>query len=474
MPLVSVSVRSWIASFAARPTSHQISVYLAQVVALVRRSGMDGPLRAIADSAFSGQERRKLVTNACEKAGLGSVRIYSNSEMSAVRFCTGAHPEEGAILVCQADEEYFTIALLQYGDDILESVAVQIHGSFSKSKLDDLQTSNGCNRDQAATQLFDHLIGGIQEILSNTSHDMPLRNVVLCGDLADIPALRWRLAALLGMEPVVMEHPTFASAEGAAVMTNNLLPSSAGHQISLLSMTEFHYGIASQNGDVVLVLARSTTIPVKKTCQWNVTKGEKFYLIEAGSNPDPDDPPIERFTAPFTGKAKFTLWAAADGIVRFSIEPVEGTAPKKPAQPRSNQVIPKSAPKVKADTDAYQQPAPSDNTDYYNHHLEKFGVNIVYPDGRHNEIGDLYITATEMIFVKKSKAVRLAFGFIGTALQKGEEKLRFNLADIISGGRTKIGLNSSVYQITLRNGEVYKICVNNPLKIACLEQRFGR
>jgi len=76
--------------------------------------------------------------------------------------------------------------------------------------------------------------------------------------------------------------------------------------------------------------------------------------------------------------------------------------------------------------------------------------------------------------VKKSKGARLAFGFIGTALEKGEEKLRFTLSDIISGGRTKIGLNSNVYQITLRSGETYKICVNNPAKIACLEQRFGR
>jgi len=101
-------------------------------------------------------------------------------------------------------------------------------------------------------------------------------------------------------------------------------------------------------------------------------------------------------------------------------------------------------------------------------------LNILYPDGRTNEIGDLYITATEMIFVKKSKGARLAFGFIGTALEKGEEKLRFTLSDIISGGRTKIGLNSNVYQITLRSGETYKICVNNPAKIACLEQRFGR
>ena len=120
----------------------------------------------------------------------------------------------------------------------------------------------------------------------------------------------------------------------------------------------------------------------------------------------------------------------------------------------------------------YQQPA-APSMDYQNNHLEKFGVNIVYPDGRYNEIGDLYITANELIFVKKSKAVMAAFGFLGKALEQGEEKLRFSFAEIAGGCRTKIGINPNVYQINLHNGQVYKICVNNPSKIACLAQRFG-
>lgn len=120
-----------------------------------------------------------------------------------------------------------------------------------------------------------------------------------------------------------------------------------------------------------------------------------------------------------------------------------------------------------------RQPAANGASNYTEKQQEHFGVNIVYPDGRYNEIGDLYITDTEMIFVKKSKGVRIAFGFLGTAMQQGEEKLRFNLADIISGGRTRIGLNSNVYQITLRNGDTYKLCVNNPAKLSYLERMFG-
>ena len=77
----------------------------------------------------------------------------------------------------------------------------------------------------------------------------------------------------------------------------------------------------------------------------------------------------------------------------------------------------------------YQAP-PSQPTAPYNAATQKCGVNIVYPDG-HNEIGDLYISPTELTFVKKSKAVRLAFGFLGSAIENGTEALRINVCDIV-------------------------------------------
>ena len=76
----------------------------------------------------------------------------------------------------------------------------------------------------------------------------------------------------------------------------------------------------------------------------------------------------------------------------------------------------------------------------------KAGVNIVYPDG-HNEIGDLYFSATTVRFVKKSKAVRVAFGFLGSAMENGEQVLHFPVSEIVSGQKTRIGLNGNVYQI---------------------------
>ena len=82
----------------------------------------------------------------------------------------------------------------------------------------------------------------------------------------------------------------------------------------------------------------------------------KFLLFEYFNDDiDPDDPPIERFTAPFTGKAKFTLWVEADGIVRFSMEPVEGTAPKKSAQPGGDRMPPNSVPRTQSGAVNYTQ-----------------------------------------------------------------------------------------------------------------------
>lgn len=120
----------------------------------------------------------------------------------------------------------------------------------------------------------------------------------------------------------------------------------------------------------------------------------------------------------------------------------------------------------------YQQPAYQQPADYYKDTPEKADVNIVYPDG-HNEIGVLYITQTELVFHKKSKGVLIAFGFLGNQLESGQLKLRINMSDIVSGGRTKIGLNPNVYQIVLRDGAVFKICFNNPSKIQYLARRFG-
>ncbi len=119
-----------------------------------------------------------------------------------------------------------------------------------------------------------------------------------------------------------------------------------------------------------------------------------------------------------------------------------------------------------------QQPAPQQPAYSYNTEGKKCGVTVVYPDG-HNEIGDIVISATEILFLKKSKAIRLSVGFLGSAMEKGQEKLLFPIADIVRGSRTRIGLNGNVYQITMKNGETYKFCFNMPKNISYLEGIIG-
>lgn len=118
------------------------------------------------------------------------------------------------------------------------------------------------------------------------------------------------------------------------------------------------------------------------------------------------------------------------------------------------------------------QPNPSRPAPSYTGEPVKDRVNIVYPDG-HSEIGDLYISDTELVFVKKSKSVMIAFGFLGNRMEKGEEKLCFRVSDIVNGQRTRIGLNRNVYQINLRSGESYRLCLNHPKTVTHLESMFG-
>ena len=121
---------------------------------------------------------------------------------------------------------------------------------------------------------------------------------------------------------------------------------------------------------------------------------------------------------------------------------------------------------------AASQPAPRQSAAANNIEPLKTGGTLVYPDNR-SDIGDFYITPQEIVFMKKSLAVRVAFGFLGSSLQKGKEAARIRIADVAHGERTRIGLNKNVYQITMRSGDVYKLCMDWPKHIAYLESIIG-
>lgn len=146
-----------------------------------------------------------------------------------------------------------------------------------------------------------------------------------------------------------------------------------------------------------------------------------------------------------------------------------GSAITQNAQPSANTY---QQPGVYEQPNVYQQPVQPQPTVSYSNTQVKDGVNVVFPDG-HNEIGDIYISATEIVFIKKSKAVRAAFGFLGSAIENGQERFRINVSDIAGGCKTRIGINPNVYQITLRDGQIFKLCLNKPKTISYLQGRFG-
>lgn len=119
----------------------------------------------------------------------------------------------------------------------------------------------------------------------------------------------------------------------------------------------------------------------------------------------------------------------------------------------------------------YQSAAPQPNASYGGP-IIRDSINLVYPDG-HNEIGNLTITASEILFEKKSKFVRIAFGYRGSSLEKGTDALRLNTFDVAYGQKTRLGLNGNVYQLTMKNGAVYKLCVDHPGTLNLLKDRFG-
>ena len=123
-------------------------------------------------------------------------------------------------------------------------------------------------------------------------------------------------------------------------------------------------------------------------------------------------------------------------------------------------------------TPTYQQPASRQTPVASNVEPVKCSGTLVYPDNS-SDMGEFYISPQEIVFRKKSIAVRVAFGFLGSALEKGKEVRRARVADVAHGQRTRIGLNKNVYQITMRNGNVYHLCLDKPKVIAYLESIIG-
>lgn len=337
-----------------------IAVYLEQVMAYARSNGMDGKVLAVSGPAFMGQKAKKLLLSAFEKAGLGRPCIYPIGVAAAARYCTQERGWEGLLLHCHFGDDLSEVSLIEYGDDVIEVLYTRENKDVGFAQLVQMQRQMGASlseamdrqryQNEAADELFLRMIATVQSVLRTNTENRPLARIVVSGSLAQV--FRWKLASLLEQEPVVMNDCAWASAQGAAVLADTLSPMPAGHPIMLLNILNYTYQVNRHDscGELEVVLTGDRCIPAKDTMTDRVSCGEEFLLFEDSDDPDPDDPPIERFTASFTGEAKFTLWVEADGIVRFSLEPAEGTAPGKTAQPKSKQANPNAEPRAQSGT----------------------------------------------------------------------------------------------------------------------------
>ena len=87
---------------------------------------------------------------------------------------------------------------------------------------------------------------------------------------------------------------------------------------------------------------------------------------------------------------------------------------------------------------------------------------VVYPTDTLNQEGKIEITDIDIIFYKKSKAVRAMFGAIGSALSEGKEAFRFSFNDIDKIEMKRYLLRKKGCYITLSNGQTYIFIFSSP------------
>lgn len=279
------------------PISDCFAIYLEQVLQYAYRAGIGGvsyegfyrittQIGAISVPPTLPQATRQILLDACKARNLGFPRLFPSGTMMALQYCSRPQTPEGFYLFCHQDPTGCEITLAEYSDSLLETC------------------SSGFITDMS------DLIEAVQGVLNDKPSDAPLHHVIV-SDANN--TIRWRLAAMLGQDPLVMDNASVLMAEGASIENAILRKDSRFSGFLVLDALRAAFEVQNEAGQCLLALKRDTTIPVIKRTDFQADDSNAIlYLMERNQC-------VQKYQVPFTGAGVITLNVGADGFVHCSI-----------------------------------------------------------------------------------------------------------------------------------------------------------
>lgn len=302
-----------------------IGTFLEQALHYAYRNGMGSgngtsvttKIDVLSMMSFVKQKDKQMFINACQKKNLGTPRICAPSELSALRFCTKGCPEEGKYLFVHLGEQFSEATVAVWEGEILEVIATDYTDAFSGLQLNAL-AEQGYSVDTAVNELLPQLMSVVETVMGGQDD---VCQVVLCGKPATIPSIRWRLAALTGQEPVMVENAACAATEGGAVMSAMMRHDPRYSGVAFLRMTAIHYGIVDSNGKCLLKLEAGTCMPATVSAKFYAGQNDRTLYLTEGLDVCENNPRIGTKEISFIGGGELEIVADVNGIIGWTVKP---------------------------------------------------------------------------------------------------------------------------------------------------------
>lgn len=317
-----------------------LELYFEQLLQFAARNGMgsvssDGTNRITTQIdvivTFTNvlQVWKEYFQNACRNKQLGTPCIFARSAAGALRHCTRIRGIGGAerFLLCYLGADRSEVANVSWDNDVCEIIKTTTCNSLNAAALTEALEKAGNAREEALQALVSNLVLVMKKAWEGEVGPMP--KVVLSGELATKTQVREQLARQLGMQPIVMENPFTAAAEGGAVRSAGMHGHPRFSSVLMLNATTQCYGVVDGAGKCLLKIPRDTTIPVKKSAKFHADEqtGE-LYLTEGVYDSPQQNPRIGTCPVKFLGEGTVELNIELDSIVRWQTAPGPNVTPR--------------------------------------------------------------------------------------------------------------------------------------------------